>query len=519
MNQDVNYPGNFYQHIEGHALAAPDAPCVYTGSDEVLSRDWLHAMAGRYANALLALGCVRGDRVAVQVEKSAQALCLYLGCVRAGLVFLPLNTAYTPDELAFLLGDAKPALFVCRPSHKQQLQAQLKLPPAVKWMDLDANGAGSLYDLARACVPRFDTCAVDGEDMACLMYTSGTTGRPKGAMLSHRAMSYCALTLGGLWQFSEADVLLHALPIFHGHGLFVSCNVALVAGAGMLFQPGFNVDAVLAALPQASVFMGVPTYVHRLLADARLTPGLCAHMRLFTCGSAPLSAEVHREFEARTAHRIVERYGATEAMIISSNPMNGERRPGSVGLALPGLDMRITDKQDEPLPTGEIGMIQVRGPGLFSAYWQLPQQTQQEFTPDGYFRTGDLGCVDDTGYLSITGRAKDLIISGGYNVYPVEVETVINQMPQVQESAVVGVPHPDFGETVVAVLVPQDMKDAPTAAEVIAWTRDRLANYKLPKRVLILSELPRNTMGKVLKATLREWVVQGEMADEPKIQP
>ena len=270
---------------------------------------------------------------------------------------------------------------------------------------------------------------------------------------------------------------------------------------------------------RVSVFMGVPTYVHRLLADARLTPELCAHMRLFTCGSAPLSAEVHREFEARTAHRIVERYGATEAMIISSNPMNGERRPGSVGLALPGLDMRITDKQDEPLPVGEIGVIQVRGPGLFSGYWQLPQQTQQEFTPDGYFRTGDLGCVDDNGYLSITGRAKDLIISGGYNVYPVEVETVINQMPQVQESAVVGVPHPDFGETVVAVLVPHDMKDAPTAAEVIAWTRERLANYKLPKRVLVLSELPRNTMGKVLKATLREWVVQGEMADEPKIQP
>ncbi len=217
---------------------------------------------------------------------------------------------------------------------------------------------------------------------------------------------------------------------------------------------------------------------------------------------------MHREFEARTAHRIVERYGATEAMIISSNPVNGERRPGSVGLALPGLDMRITDTQDEPLPVGEIGMIQVRGPGLFNGYWQLPQQTQQEFTPDGYFRTGDLGCIDDNGYLSITGRAKDLIISGGYNVYPVEVETVINQMPQVQESAVVGVPHPDFGETVVAVLVPQDMKDAPTAAEVIAWTRERLANYKLPKRVLVLSELPRNTMGKVLKATLREWVVQ-----------
>jgi malonyl-CoA/methylmalonyl-CoA synthetase len=301
-------------------------------------------------------------------------------------------------------------------------------------------------------------------------------------------------------------VLLHALPLFHGHGLFVSCNVALAAGAGMLFQPGFNVDAVLTALPQASVFMGVPTYIHRLLADERLTPQLCAHMRLFTCGSAPLSAEVHRAFEARTGHRIVERYGATEAMIISSNPMDGERRPGSLGLALPGLELRITDTQDQPLTAGEIGMIQVRGPGLFSGYWRLPQQTQQEFTADGFFRTGDLGYMDDSAYLSITGRAKDLIISGGYNVYPVEVENVINRMPQVQESAVVGVPHPDFGEAVVAVLVPHDMNNAPTTAEVIAWTRERLANYKLPKRVVVLSELPRNTMGKVLKAKLREMV-------------
>jgi malonyl-CoA/methylmalonyl-CoA synthetase len=505
----VTYEGNFYQHIERHAVAAPDAPCVYTGSSEVLSRQWLHQMSGRYANALLALGCVRGDRVAVQVEKSVQALCVYLACVRAGLVFLPLNTAYQPDELAFLLSDAAPALFVCRPSHKQQLQAQLQLPADVKYMDLDANGQGSLYDLARSCDHHFDTCVVDGEDMACLMYTSGTTGRPKGAMLSHRAMSYCALTLCSLWQFSEADVLLHALPVFHGHGLFVSCNVALAAGAAMLFQPGFNVDAVLTALPQASVFMGVPTYVHRLLADARLTPELCAHMRLFTCGSAPLSAEVHRAFEARTGHRIVERYGATEAMIISSNPMDGERRPGSVGLALPGLEVRITDAQDQALTTGEIGMIQVRGPGLFSGYWRLPQQTQQEFTADGFFRTGDLGCMDDSAYLSITGRAKDLIISGGYNVYPVEVENVINRMPQVQESAVVGVPHPDFGEAVVAVLVPHDMNNAPTKAEVIAWTRERLANYKLPKQVLVLAELPRNTMGKVVKAKLRQWLAQG----------
>ena len=504
----MDCPGNFYQHIEHRVNAAPDAPCLYTDSSEVLSCDCLHAMAGRYANALLALGCVRGDRVAVQVDKSAQSLCLYLGCLRAGLVFLPLNTAYCTDELAYLLGDAAPALFVCRSGHRQQLQALLNLPPGVKLMDLDANGAGSLYDLARACGHRFDTCAVDGEDMACLMYTSGTTGKPKGAMLSHRAMSYCALTLGELWQFSEADVLLHALPIFHGHGLFVSCNVALAAGAAMLFQAGFQADAVLAALPQASVFMGVPTYVHRLLADARLTPQLCARIRLFTSGSAPLSAEVHRAFEARTGHRIVERYGATEAMIISSNPMDGERRPGSVGPPLPGLEIHITDKQDQPLPVGEIGMIQVRSPGLFNGYWQLPQQTQQAFTADGFFRTGDLGCVDETAYLTITGRAKDLIISGGYNVYPVEVETVINQMAQVQECAVVGVPHPDFGEVVVAVLVPQDMNAAPTPAEVIAWTRERLANYKLPKQVYVLAELPRITMGKVLKGKLREMIAE-----------
>ncbi|WP_198083923.1 AMP-binding protein [Variovorax sp. E3] len=500
--------GNFYDLFARHVREDPGAPCLETPDGEVWTRRRMDAQSARYANALAQAGCTPGDRVAVQVEKSPQALALYLACVRAGYVFLPLNTAYQPAELAYLISDAQPRVFIHhgdRPEVLERLDPG-KTPSRV--FSFDAHGAGSLERLFAPGGDVFRTVPCHGDEVAALLYTSGTTGRPKGAMLSHRAMSHSALTLMGQWQFSQADVLLHALPIFHGHGLFISSNVALVAGARLLFQPRFDAGEIVAALPRATVFMGVPTYYHRLLADDRLTPASCDRIRLFTSGSAALSAEIHSDFETRTGHRIVERYGATETMILCSNPLDGERRPGSVGLPLPGVELRIADAEDQSLPTGTIGMIQVRGPGLFNGYWALPEQTRQEFSADGYFRTGDLGCFAADGYVAITGRAKDLIISGGYNVYPAEVETAIDEVGNVLESAVVAMSHPDFGEAVVAFVVPVDPATPPTPIQIIQWCKARLANYKVPKQVHIVGKLPRNTMGKILKAQLRAWLTE-----------
>lgn len=500
----MSYDGNFYELFVRHLRAAPEAACFETDSGDEMSREWLDQQSGRYANALVSLGCKAGDRVAVQVDKSPQALALYLACVRAGCCFLPLNTAYLPAELEHLLADARPRVFVNRdgnPAGMPKAEAADGLPAVLSF---DTDGSGTFGLIASSFAGSFETVARAGDDIAALLYTSGTTGRPKGAILSHRAMSYCAITLGQQWRFTSSDVLLHALPIFHGHGLFISSNVALAAGAKLLFQRKFDANAIIEALPRATVFMGVPTFYHRLLADDRLSPALCRNLRLFISGSAPLSAEVHRDFEARTSHRIIERYGATETMIMCANPMDGERRPGAVGFPLPGVDLRIADKDDRPLPDGEVGMIQVRGSGLFSGYWNMPDQTRQEYTADGYFRTGDLGCVGEGGYISITGRSKDLVISGGYNVYPAEVETAINELASVRESAIVGVPHADFGEAVVAFVIPSDCAHPPTPEDVIQWSRRRLANFKVPKQVFVVDELPRNAMGKVLKNQLRE---------------
>jgi malonyl-CoA/methylmalonyl-CoA synthetase len=500
----MSYDGNFYDLVARHVGTDPSAACFELDGGVFLTRDWLHAQSARYANALAAAGCEVGDRVAVQVEKSPHAIALYLACVRAGYCFLPLNTAYQPAELEHLLTDAAPRVFVCRPGSPDLGELQGPRAGSVRILTFDARGEGDLHALAERESEHFDTVRRKGDDIAALLYTSGTTGRPKGAMLSHRAMSYCAQTLGQEWNFSSSDVLLHALPIFHGHGLFISSNVALAAGARLLFQPKFEANSVIEALPRATVFMGVPTFYHRLLADPRLTAQLCRSIRLFTAGSAPLSAEVHREFEGRTGHRIVERYGATETMILCANPLDGDRRPGSVGLPLPGVDLRIADDADRSLPDGEVGMIQVRGDGLFSGYWNMPEQTRKEFSEDGFFRTGDLGCIGDGGYVSITGRSKDLVISGGYNVYPAEVETTINELSSVRESAIVGVPHPDFGEAVVAFVIPSDATRPPTPGEVIQWSKQRLANYKVPKQVFVVADMPRNAMGKVLKSQLRE---------------
>jgi malonyl-CoA/methylmalonyl-CoA synthetase len=495
---------NFYSTFEASVRQDPMAVVFELEDGRTMSREWLHALSGRYANALRELGCVAGDRVAVQLDKSAHAFALYLACVRAGLCYLPLNTAYKPAELAYLLEDAQPEAFF---HDGESGEVAAVLPALTNPFSFGPEGEGTFAELTMTASESFPTASVREQDAAALLYTSGTTGRPKGAVLSHRALSYSAFTLSNIWGFSSDDVLLHTLPIFHSHGLFIAFNVALASGARLLLRSKFDAANTLEALPRSTVFMGVPTYYHRLLADPKLSKDVCRSMRLFVSGSAPLSAEVHREFETRTGQRILERYGSTEAMIICSNPLDGERRPGSVGFPIPGAELRIAGPSDEALPTGSMGMIQARGPGFFSEYWNKPDQTRAEFTDDGFFRTGDLGRMDEQGYVTITGRAKDLIISGGYNVYPAEVETVINEMPSVRETAVVGGPHVDFGECVVAFVIPADRNRPPNAADVIQQVKSSLANYKVPKQVIVVDDLPRNTMGKVLKNELRASLV------------
>ncbi|HEX2135400.1 MAG TPA: malonyl-CoA synthase, partial [Microvirga sp.] len=465
--------------------------------------DELTAWSGRMSNALVNLGVQPGDRVAAQVEKSVAALVLYLATVRAGGVFLPLNTAYTAAEIEYFLGDAEPAVFVCDRGKQASLEP-VAAKAGAKVATLDAHGRGSLADAAAAAPDSFMTVERSPDDLAAILYTSGTTGRSKGAMLTHENLTSNAEALREAWRYSSDDVLIHALPIFHTHGLFVATNVTLFSGASMFFLPRFDVDQIFALLPRATTMMGVPTFYVRLLQDERLTREATAHMRLFVSGSAPLLAETHREWQARTGHAILERYGMTETNMNTSNPYDGERVPGTVGFPLPGVSVRVTDPDSgTPLGTNEIGMIEVRGPNVFKGYWRMPEKTAAEFRPDGFFITGDLGKVDERGYLHIVGRGKDLVITGGYNVYPKEIETEIDTIPGVVESAVIGVPHRDFGEGVTAVVV---RANGATVSEqdILRHLESRLAKYKLPKRVLFVDELPRNTMGKVQKNVLRE---------------
>lgn len=439
--------------------------------------------AERIGAALLELGLQPGDRVAAQLEKSVKALQLYLGTVMAGGVFLPLNPAYTDAEIGYFLGDASPHVFVSdNPRPWSNVTHVLALD------DLQSE---ALFTAA----PR------GPDDLAAILYTSGTTGRSKGAMLTHRALESNSATLRDYWRFTASDVLIHALPIFHTHGLFVATNVALMAGAGLIFQTGFNADAIIEAMPRATALMGVPTFYTRLLDHAGLSKA-SADMRLFISGSAPLLAQTHAHWTAQTGHHILERYGMTETNMNTSNPYDGARRPGTVGLPLPGVALRIMEG-DHELPAGEIGGIEVRGDNVFAGYWQMPEKTAEELRPDGWFITGDLGVCDADGYLTIVGRSKDLIISGGFNVYPKEVESLLDDMETVLESAVIGLPHPDFGEAVAAVVVPQ--KGVGVTVEAIqAVVTASLAKYKHPKAVFIVDELPRNSMGKVQKKALRE---------------
>jgi len=459
--------------------------------------------AARIANALTRLGLTAGDRVAVQVQKSPEALAVYAACAQAGLVFLPLNTAYTVEELTYFIDNSGASLVVCDSKSEADLQpVAAKL--GAKLETLNADGSGSLSAGASEMPSEFATVERNGDDLAAFLYTSGTTGRSKGAMLTQNNLLSNAQTLVGEWRFTNADVLLHALPIFHTHGLFVATNVILAAGGSMIFLPKFDLDEIIAHMPEATSMMGVPTFYTRLLGDPRFTKELTAHMRLFVSGSAPLLAETHVQFEDRTGHRILERYGMTETNMNTSNPYDGERRAGTVGFPLPGVELKITEPESGTiLPDGEVGQIEVRGPNVFKGYWQMPEKTAAELRGDGFFITGDLGRIDEDGYVHIVGRNKDLIISGGYNIYPKEIELVLDDQPGVLESAVIGVPHPDFGETVLGVIVPEK-GTSPDLDSMHAAVKASLARFKHPKKLILLDELPRNTMGKVQKNVLRD---------------
>jgi len=482
-------------------LAGRETPFLHLPDGGVISGAAFHELCARTAGALVAAGVNPGDRVAVQVEKSPAALALYGGAVMAGAVFLPMNTAYTPPEVGYFVADAEAALLICDPRSEAAL-APVAAAAGARLMTLDAAGQGSF---ARAVADAAPLTPVDrdADDLAGLLYTSGTTGRSKGAMMSQANLLSNAVTLAREWQFTDRDVLLHALPIFHTHGLFVATNVTLAAGGSMILLPKFDIDAIFAHLPRATVLMGVPTFYTRMLDDPRLTRQATAHMRLFVSGSAPLLAETHVAFEARTGQRILERYGMTETNMNTSNPYAGERRAGTVGPALPGVEVIVTDPETGvELAQGRIGMVEVRGPNVFKGYWRMPDKTAAELRPDGFFITGDLGRFDADGYLTIVGRQKDLIIAGGFNIYPVEVEEALDAHPDILESAVVGVPHPDLGEAVLGVIVPAPGA-SPDPAAILAALAQGLARFKLPRALEVVPELPRNTMGKVQKAALR----------------
>ncbi|SDZ59253.1 malonyl-CoA/methylmalonyl-CoA synthetase [Jannaschia faecimaris] len=481
--------------------AHSDATLLHLADGKTLSYADIAGRVARISGMLRSAGLAKGDRLAMQCPKSPQALALYLACLHSGVIFLPLNTAYMPDEISYFVGDATPKLLVVDPAAKSVLQPVADKVGATL-LTLDANGRGSFVDAVGAATPTADAVACDSDDLACLLYTSGTTGRSKGAMLTQGNLLSNAITLTKTWRFTSDDVLLHALPIFHAHGLFVACNVLMNAGGSMIWLPGFAVEPVLEALPRATTMMGVPTFYTRLLDADGFTKDISGHMRLFTSGSAPLLAETHDQFGARTGHAILERYGMTETGMNTSNPYDAERRPGTVGFPLEGVELRVAGRDGVEIPQGETGMIEVRGPNVFKGYWQMPEKTAEELRPDGFFITGDLGRIDADGYVTIVGREKDLIISGGYNIYPKEIEQLLNEQPGVKESAVIGVPHSDFGEGVVAVLVPEG--GAPDVEAIKADVSARLANYKRPKEYVIRDELPRNTMGKVQKNVLRD---------------
>jgi malonyl-CoA/methylmalonyl-CoA synthetase len=487
------------------AAAVPDTrrPALETPGGEKLTYDDLFALAGRLANFLVERGVKPGDRVAAHVEKSVPALMLSYAAMRAGAIYLPLNSAYTLPELQYFLEDAEPSLVICDPSESGGVRA-IAEGIGARVETLDASGQGSFMEGALSHTETFETVQRDGNYLAAILYTSGTTGRSKGAMMTHDNLVSNALALRDCWRFSSDDILIHALPIYHTHGLFVATNTTFFSGAGMIFLPKFDAAKIVGLMSRASVLMGVPTFYVRLLDNDDLTPQTAWNMRLFVSGSAPLLPDTHRAWVTKTGHAILERYGMTETNMITSNPYDGVRVPGTVGVPLPDVSVRIADPETGAArDRNEVGVIEVKGPNVFRGYWRMPEKTAAEFRKDGFFITGDLGLIDDTGYVHILGRGKDLVISGGFNVYPKEVESEIDALDGVVESAVIGLPHKDFGEGVTAVVVLAKGALVEEQSVINALER-RLAKFKLPKRVIFVAELPRNTMGKVQKNVLRD---------------
>jgi malonyl-CoA/methylmalonyl-CoA synthetase len=495
---------NLYSTFEQHFPADLDRTFLTDQQGVTQSYRYLVEQSARLANYFQSMGLQPGDRIAVQVHKSPMVMPLYLAALRAGLIYLPLNTGYTASELAYLLGDAEPALMVVDPGLQAGAeQAAGELPFAMPLLALASDGSGTWLAEVAKQPDAFNTVLRQSDDVAAILYTSGTTGLPKGAMLTHANLASNARVLDVMWGFSSDDVLLHALPIFHVHGLFVACHAVLMAGASMRYLPSFNEAQVIAALPDCTVMMGVPTHYTRLLASEDFNADVCRTMRLFISGSAPMLETTHQQFHQRTGQYILERYGMSETIMLVSNPLAGERRPGTVGYPLPGVVLRIVDDANQPVAIGDVGNIQVKGPNVFAGYWRKPEKTAEEFTADGFFNTGDQGCLSDDGYIAIVGRAKDMVISGGLNVYPKEVESVLDRLPGVLESAVFGVSDDDLGERVVAAMVSQPGQTL--SAELLKQAaREKLSGYKVPKDFYFIDALPRNTMGKVQKNVLRQ---------------
>ncbi len=492
--------GNVYEEFRQRFPADRSRPFIESAQGRIHSYSDLEETCARYARLLRGLGVEKGDRVAGQVEKSAEAVFLYLAVLRAGAIYMPLTTAYRKAEMEYFLSDAGPKVVVGDPGAESMLgdiAAKSGIPHV---LTLDEAGGGSLADLSHGLDADFPVVAAEAEDVSAIVYTSGTTGRPKGAMMTHGLTAWNAKALHQAWGWRSDDVLLHANPI--AQGLFGTTNLVLMNGTAMIFLPKFDAEAVIGLLPRATVFVGVPTYYVRLLAHPGFTAEACHDMRLFVTGSAPLLAETFHAFRERTGHTLLDRYGMTETLMFTSNPLAGERIPDTSGPPLPGVEVRITDVNGDRLPTDEIGMIEVKEPHMFKGYWGMAEKTAADFRPDGFFITGDQGRINPNGYVSVVGRAKDVVISGGFNVYPKEVESFIDAIDGVEESAVIGVPHPDFGEAVTAVVTRRG--DDVTEDGIIERLKGEIADYKVAKRVFFVDELPRNVLGKVEKKVLRE---------------
>lgn len=494
---------NIYSVFNDRFPASADATFIETLDGTEYSYGFLQQESARIAHFLSAQGIKKGDRIAVQVEKSPYVLFLYLACLRAGIIYLPLNTAYTENELGYFVSNAEPSAVVCHPD-SLAIFTRMQDTQRQHIFTLDASDQGSLIDHIRDTTADFESVACDKNDIAVILYTSGTTGRPKGAMISHGNLAANGQALQQAWNWQPDDVLLHALPIFHIHGLFVACHNVLLGGSKMLFVPKFDSKTITRLLPKATVFMGVPTFYTRLLDEADFNRDCCNNMRLFISGSAPLLEQTFEDFQQRTGHIILERYGMTETGMNTSNPLEGARIAGTVGLPLPGVDARIVNENNQPVKADNVGVLQVKGENVFKGYWRMPEKTAEEFTDDGFFITGDMARYNEQGYISIVGRNKDMVITGGYNVYPKEVELLLDEQEGIKESAVIGLPHKDFGEAVTAIVIPENINNPPDEKILIATLKKQLASYKTPKRIIFLEQLPRNTMGKVQKNILRE---------------